>query len=78
MTSKQIPDWVIGPDTPVPLKTAVEMFFPAGGVTISTLRTEARYGRLAMMRIGRQDFVTRNAIEEMMKRCQTQNRRPIA
>ncbi len=54
--------------TPVPLARAVDLFFPNGGVTISSLRTEARNGNLAFIRIAGKDFVTKTAIMEMMKR----------
>ncbi len=64
--------------TPVPLALAVDLFFPAGGVKISTLRTEAKRGNLVMTRIGGKDFVTRNAIQDMIKRCQDQHCRPAS
>lgn len=56
------------PDTPVPLAKAVELFFPHGGATISTLRTEARKGRLTLTRIGNRDFVTQQDAQEMPAR----------
>lgn len=41
----------IGPDDPVPLHRAVALFFPAGGVTLQSLRTEIRKGNLVPERI---------------------------
>lgn len=40
-----------------------------GRVKPSTLRAEARRGRLTIIRLGRQDFVTRVAIDEMLEKC---------
>jgi hypothetical protein len=60
---------MIGNDTAIPLKKAAEMFFPAGGVTASTLRIEAQRGNLIIIRIGRQDFVTKDAIDQMLENC---------
>src|SRR5689334_16910351 len=57
---------------PIPLKKAVAIFFPEGGVTVSTLRTEARKGRLVLERIGGKDFVTGEAIKKMRELCRTQ------
>ncbi len=52
-------------DTPVPLAKAVERFFSDGGVTVSSLRTEAKNGNLAIMRIAGKDFVTEQAVNEL-------------
>jgi len=62
----------IGPHDPVPLSEAVRLFFPAGGVTVSALRTEARKGRLAIERIAGKDFVTKAAIDQMREKCRVQ------
>jgi len=40
-------------------------------VTPSTLRAEARRGRLIIERIGRRDFVTRAALKDMRELCRT-------
>jgi hypothetical protein len=64
----------IGPDDPVPLATAARLFFPAGGVSISSLRTEIRHGRLVVERIAGRDFVTKRAIDEMRSRCRVNPR----
>jgi hypothetical protein len=66
--------WSIGMDDPVPLQVAAEIFFPAGGVTEQSLRTEIRKGRLAVERIAGKDFVTKRAIDEMRERCRNQLR----
>jgi hypothetical protein len=62
----------LGYDDPVPLVLAAEIFFPAGGVTPSSLRTEIRNGHLVVERIAGKDFVTRRAIEQMRERCRSQ------
>jgi hypothetical protein len=59
----------IGPDTPLRLKTAVEVAFPLGGMTVSGLRSEARKGNLAIEIIAGKQFTTLNAIQEMRKKC---------
>ena len=62
----------IGPDDPVPLSQAAALFFPAGGITLQSLRTEIRKGNLIAERIAGRYFVTRQAIEEMRERCRIQ------
>lgn len=62
-------------DDPVRLNDAVTMFFPAGGMTLSALRTEAKKGRLVVERIAGKDFVTRRAINEMRRQCRDQGSR---
>ena len=59
----------IGPDTPLRLKKAAEIAFPAGGMTASGLRQEAKRGRLVIERIANKDFTTLRHIEEMRKQC---------
>lgn len=59
----------IGPDDPVPLAVAAKLFFPAGGVTLSSLRNEIRRGTLVPERIANKLFVTRRAIDAMRDRC---------
>jgi hypothetical protein len=62
-------------DDPVPLRAAVELFFPLGGMTLSKLRAQAEKGNLAIERIGRTEFVTARAIREMRARCREQESR---
>ena len=62
-------------DDPVPLKAAVDLFFPLGGMTLSKLRAQAEKGNLAIERIGRTEFVTASAIREMRARCREQESR---
>ena len=50
---------------PIKLKDAAEEY----GLTVSTLRAEAGRGRLAIYRIGKRDYTTRNDIREMVARC---------
>jgi hypothetical protein len=59
------------PDTaPMTLADAVALYFPRGGLTVSSLRTEARKGRLRLVRIAGKDLVTPAAIERMIALCQ--------
>src|SRR5262245_59058736 len=65
---------VVDDDIPIPLAQAADLFLPAGGVSVSTLRTEARKGRLNLERIAGRDFVTRRAIQNMRELCRIQQR----
>lgn len=67
-----------GDDVPIRLSDAVTMFFPAGALTLSALRTEARKGRLATVTIAGKQFVTRKAIMDMIELCRDQNSRPAS
>ncbi|THK35670.1 hypothetical protein EHS39_23910 [Ensifer sp. MPMI2T] len=58
----------IGDDELVSLSKAAKLFFH-GELTKSSLRTEARKGNLEIVRIANKDFVTRNAIRQMIERC---------
>jgi hypothetical protein len=52
------------------LAEAVALFFPAGsGITVKSLRNEARHGRLHIIKIANKDFVTAEAITAMLERC---------
>ena len=51
------------------LSEAVKQFFPDGSITVRSLRTEARAGRLKVIRIANKDFVTAEAIHDMLERC---------
>lgn len=55
-------------DAPLTLVQACERLFQ-GQIKPSTLRAEARRGRLVIERIGRRDFVTPRAIREMREKC---------
>jgi hypothetical protein len=68
MTRAAVRTVEIGDDEPVTLAEACRVFF-GGRLTPSALRTEAARGNLAIMQIARKDFVTRQAIEEMKRKC---------
>ncbi|MEJ2229215.1 MAG: hypothetical protein P8Y67_13520 [Alphaproteobacteria bacterium] len=51
------------------LAEAIKKFFPNGGITKSSLRNEARAGRLEIIRIANKDFVTEEAIRAMLEKC---------
>jgi hypothetical protein len=63
-----------GPEDPLRLKVAVKVAFPAGGMTVSGLRREARCGRLVIERIAGKDFTTLAAIEKMRGLCRLQQK----
>lgn len=67
---------LIGNDDPVPLELAAEIFYPLGGVTEQTLKTEIRNGRLVPELTGGKYFVTRRAINEMRELCRGQRKVP--
>src|ERR1700680_5136501 len=66
MTAFDLPD-----DAPLTLAEACEQIFH-GQIKPSTLRAEARRGRLVIERIGRRDFVKPRAIKEMREKAQLQ------
>jgi len=68
----------IGLDDPVPLGLAPKLFFPAGGVTIRSLRTEISKGRLVVERIAGKDYVTKRAIKQMRNKCRVQPKAPAS
>ena len=61
-------------DDPVTLKEACEIVF-RGAITPSTLRAEAARGRLALKRIGRQDFTTLRDVRAMVDECRVEKPR---
>ena len=62
------------PDTPLRLEVAVRLAFPAGGMSVSGLRREARRGNLVLEKIAGKHFTTLRAIEEMRAKCRDQVR----
>ncbi len=62
-------------DAPLTLQEACARYF-RGAIGPATLRAEARRGRLALMRIGRTDFVTPAAMREMMEKCRVPQKEP--
>lgn len=56
--------------TPLRLEDAVRLAFPAGGMTVSGLRTEKRKGNLVVMMLAGKEFTTLAAIEDMLNRAQ--------
>jgi hypothetical protein len=56
-------------DTPLRLDVAVELGFPAGGITVAGLRTEIDRGTLDFEIIAGKFFTTLNAIDQMRERC---------
>lgn len=70
----QIDRFIIDDDSPVPLKDAVTLFFPYGGLTLASLRTEVRKKRLVVEEIAGKHFVTRRAINDMRAKCRAEGR----
>jgi hypothetical protein len=66
----------VGPDDPLRLADAVRYAFPHGGVTVSTLRAEARRGNLVITRLRNADFTTLRHIEGMKEKCRVNPSRP--
>lgn len=64
-------------DAPLTLQEACARYF-RGAIGPATLRAEARRGRLALMRIGRTDFVTPAAMREMMEKCRVPQKAPAS
>src|SRR5262245_3608187 len=64
----------IDPNTPLRLDAAVRLAFPAGGMSVSGLRREARRGNLVLEKIAGKHFTTLRAIEEMRAKCRDQAR----
>lgn len=62
-------------DDPITLAQACEIIFH-GAIKPATLRAEAARGRLALRRIGRQDFVTLRDVREMVALCRVGEPRP--
>jgi hypothetical protein len=59
-----------GPDDPLRLADAVGIAFPEGsGITVATLRNEARKGNLTIETIGNKQFTTLRHIERMRELC---------
>jgi hypothetical protein len=56
-------------DTPLRLEIAVELAFPAGGMTVAGLRTEIRRGTLPVEIIAGKQFVTLAGIDRMRETC---------
>ncbi len=54
---------------PITLAEACELY-PRARLTVSTLRAEAGRGRLDIFRLGKRDYTTAAAMQEMIRRCQ--------
>jgi hypothetical protein len=51
------------------LREAVELFFPGGYVSVRSLRTEIKKGRLSVTEVAGKFLVTERAIAEMLEKC---------
>ena len=60
--------------TPIPLSKAVEIFFPYGGATTSTLRGAIRNGLLAYEKLGNRYFVTAKGVSDWRLTCRVNAR----
>lgn len=60
-------------DESMTLFEAVAVFFPHGPLTLSSLRTEAKAGRLAVCRVAGKDLTTPGAIKELVTPCRAEN-----
>jgi hypothetical protein len=66
--------WPIDNDDPITLAEACKLF-PRAHLTVSTLRAEARRGRLSIFRIGRRDYTTASEMNAMVRKCSNEDRR---
>lgn len=64
----------IGRDTPLRLKTAADLFYPDGSMTVSGLRGEIRRGRLDSELVANKVYVTQAGIERMREKCREDRR----
>ena len=61
-------------DLPITLKEAAKLY----RLTVSALRAEAGRGRLTIFRIGRRDYTTREAMRDMVRKCQDAARHRVS
>lgn len=59
----------VSDDTPLRLDVAARLAFPDGSIGVSSLRNEARKGRLVVWRIANKDMTTLGEIKRMQDRC---------
>jgi hypothetical protein len=69
---------MVGPNTPLRLKDAVALAFPAGGMTLSGLRKEIAKGRLSVEMIAGKQFVTLADIDRMRELCRANANPPAS
>jgi hypothetical protein len=62
----------MGDDTPLRLHDAAKIAFPDGSVSVSSLRREAKRGRLVIERVAGKDFTTLSHIERMRRLCRVE------
>lgn len=67
---------VVGADTKVRLDIAAKIAFPDGSIGLSSLRREARKGRLKIWRVANKDMTSLAEIERMLDRCLVQSGLP--
>lgn len=58
-----------GDDEPMTLVEAIAVLFPAGPLTVASLRREIKKGNLAAKRVAGKDWTTPRSIREMMQPC---------
>ena len=58
------------------LAEAVARFFPHGPLTVSSLRTEIRKGRLRVALVAGKYLVSESAIREMLEKCRVTEKLP--
>src|SRR5260221_11850924 len=68
----------VGPDTPLRLSVAAAIAFPDQSISESSLRREAKRGRLTVEVIAGKTFTTLNEIERMRGRCRVEVRVPVS
>lgn len=61
-------------DYPLSLKEAAQRF----GLTVSTLRAEAKRERLTIYRLGKKHYTTLADMKDMLERCRVEPSRPVS
>jgi hypothetical protein len=73
-----MPERMPGPDDLLRLDEAAKLGLPHARMPASSLRTEARKGRLAIYRVAGKDFTTLADIERMKILCRIQEKAPAS
>jgi hypothetical protein len=67
----------LGDNEPITLADACKLYSRAK-LTISTLRAEAARGRLDIFRMGKRDYTTPQAMQEMVRQCREDDPRRVS
>lgn len=65
-------DWA--DDEAMTLAEAIQLFFPEGPLTLSSLRTAIRTGKLAVAKVAGKDLTTPRAVKALVRPCLAEKR----